>query len=94
MAFLDEIAEYAKIDKSEEDIQSYIDAAETYLTNAGAAKDETNAIYKLAVKLLVTHWHDNRSAVLIGSISKSLEYSLQSIIAQLKYCTASETVTV
>ena len=92
MAFLEEIAEYAKIDQTEEDVQSYIDASEMYLLNAGVAKDETNAIYKLAVKMLVTHWHDNRNAVAIGTISKSLEYSLQSIITQLKYCYPAVTV--
>lgn len=86
MELLDEVKQYLKIDDTEDDIESYISAAECYLTNAGVAKNEDNKLYCLAVKMLVTHWYDNRGVVVVGSISKSLEYSLRSIINQLKYC--------
>lgn len=78
-----EVAEYAKIDITEENVQSYINAAEAYLTNAGVTKDESDAIYKLAVKMLVTLWHDNR--IPSGNVD-TLPYGLPGIISQLKYC--------
>lgn len=83
MAFLEEVAEYAKIDVAEEDIQSYVDAAKAYLTNAGATNDETNALYGLAVKMLVTFWHDNR--IPSGNVD-ALPFGLSGIVTQLKYC--------
>jgi len=33
-----------------------------------------------AVNVLVTHWYENRSAILIGSISKELEFSLNALL--------------
>ena len=55
-----------------------------YLTNAGVIQTD-DALYALAVKLLVAHWYENRQAVIIGQVSKQLEYSLQAILAQLMY---------
>lgn len=83
MTFLDEIAEYAKIDTDEEDVQGFIDSAEMYLLNAGIATDESDSIYKLAVKMLVTFWHDNR--VPSGG-TDAQPFGLAGLIAQLKYC--------
>ena len=85
MALLDETKEYLRIDGTDNDLQitAFISAAESYLTNAGVVKDETNLLYCLAVKMLVSHWYDNREAV--GSAAK-LAYGLASIIEQLKYC--------
>lgn len=37
---------------------------------------------KQAILLLVTHWYENRNAVVIGSISKEMEFSLASLIRQ------------
>ena len=82
MALLEEAKSYCRTD---EDLTSLVSAAEVYLTNAGIAANETNALYCLAVKMLVLHWYDNRGAVTVGTITKTLEYSLQSIISQLKY---------
>lgn len=72
--------------KTDEEITDLIDAAKIYLTNAGAIPNESNKLYCLAVKILVLHWHDNRGAIIVGTITKEIEYSLQSIINQLKYC--------
>lgn len=82
---LDEVKEYLRIDGTDEDteIQGLINAAEAYLTNAGVIKDETKELYKLAVKMLVVNWYENRQP--IGKADK-LAFGLDSIITQLKYC--------
>jgi uncharacterized phage protein (predicted DNA packaging) len=82
---LDEVKEYLRIDGTDEnvEIQGLINAAEAYLTNAGVIKDETNELYKLAVKMLVVNWYENRQP--IGKADK-LAFGLDSIITQLKYC--------
>lgn len=84
---IEETKEFLRIDGNDEDllIQSLLTAAESYLTNAGVTVT-TGALYDLAVKLLVSHWYENREAVLIGNISKTIEFSLSTILTQLKYC--------
>ncbi|CAI3699711.1 conserved hypothetical protein [Clostridium neonatale] len=84
---LDEIKLYLRIDTDDEDelLSSLQLSAEEYLLNAGIEKDYEKQLYKLAVKLLISNWYENRNPVLTGSISKKLEYSLQHIIAQLIY---------
>ena len=81
---LQEIKEYMRIDEDYEDllIQTLITSAETYLSNAGVIVDYENSLYKLAVKMLVLHWYENREV--IGD-AKKLSYSLDSIITQLVY---------
>lgn len=88
MAFLDEVAEYARIETTE--AQTFIDAAETYLTNAGVVKDEANSVYALAVKMLVTFWYDNR--IPSGTVD-AIPFGLSGLIAQLKYCVSEEVTT-
>lgn len=85
---LKEIKEYLRVDFEEDDIllQILIYAAEEYLLNAGIKKDYSKSLYKLAISLLVKHWYDNRDSVAIGSTTKKLEFSLNSILVQLKYC--------
>jgi len=94
MSLIDNVKEFLRIDDNNDGtlIVTLVSAAEIYLTNAGVKKDETNDLYCLAVNMLVSHWYDNRSAVIIGTISKSLEYSLQSILTQLKFCYPTPTV--
>ena len=85
---LEKIKEYLKIDGNDEDItiQTLITSAELYLKNAGVIEDYQNELYDLAIKMLVLHWYENRESVLVGSISKKLEFSLSNIITQLTYC--------
>lgn len=91
---LNEIKLYLRIDGEEEDalLSSLIIAANEYIKNATRPDvDETSELYKTAVKLLISHWYENRGAVLIGSISKSLEFGLQSILIQLSHCGSAAT---
>lgn len=82
---LEELKEWLKIDDDYDDslIGGLQLAAEQYLYNAGVTQDYTNELYKLAIKLLVTHWFENREPT--GKADK-LEFSLSSIISQLRYC--------
>lgn len=81
---LTEIKQYLKVESNEEDmlLMSLQVAAEEYMSNSGVNKDYTKELYKLAIKLLIGHWYDNR--VLVGKTDK-LAFSLDSIIFQLKY---------
>lgn len=85
---LKDIKEFVRVDFEEDDIllQTLIYAAEEYLLNAGIEKDYSKNLYKLAISLLVKHWYDNRDSVVIGSVTKKLEFSLNAILTQLKYC--------
>lgn len=83
---LEELKVFIRVDGEDEDvlISTFKAAAEAYLLNAGIKEDYTNKLYKLAVMLLVSHSYETRLPVLIGSISKNVEYSLQGIILQLQ----------
>jgi uncharacterized phage protein (predicted DNA packaging) len=80
-----EVKTYLRIDGTEDDIllSSLILAAKEYIKNAtGIEIDETKDLHKLAVSLLVAHWHENREV--IGKADK-LAFSLESILFQLQY---------
>ena len=84
---LEEIKNYMRIDEDYDNnlINSLIEAANLYMLNAGV-KNTENDLYRLAIKMLVLHWYENRDIVLIGSISKNLEFTMKNIITQLQYC--------
>ncbi|KQX69234.1 head-tail connector protein [Paenibacillus sp. Root444D2] len=87
---LDELKEYLRLDMDEtgEDtfLSSLIIAAKSYIKTAtGKEVDELNSLHKLALFMLCTHWYENRNTVIIGQPSKTLEYSLQSIMFQIEW---------
>lgn len=82
----EDVKQYSRVDDPDEGqlLESLEIASKMYLKNAGVTTPvNTNELYNLAVKILVTHWYDNREPV--GKADK-LAYSLDSIISQLKYC--------
>lgn len=85
MDLIDETIAYAKVVETKEEIKPIFDAAEMYITNALEQKDikenEKNPLFRLAVKMLFTHWYDNREP--IGKADK-LSYGLDAIISQLQ----------
>lgn len=85
---LEEIKNFIRVDSLEDDILllSLKTSAEEYLANAGVIKDYSKELYKLAIKLLISHWYDNRDVERIGKNISKISYSLDSIITQLKYC--------
>lgn len=81
---LDELKIFIRADGTDEDllIGSLQIAAEIFITNTGVIKDYANELYRLAVKLLVLHWYENREVV--GKADK-LAFSLETIIFSIKY---------
>ena len=85
---LEELKLFLRVDDTEEDtlIQALQIASEEYLANAGILKDYTKELYKLAIKILVGHWYENRH--IDNSYSKDVSkiaYTLDVILVQLKY---------
>lgn len=88
---LDELKLYLRASGTEEDqlITGLQLSAEEYLKNAGVNIDYTRELYKLAIKILVSHWYENRAVQSEKSISK-MSFSLDSIIFSLKYTQSTE----
>lgn len=84
---IEELKLYLRVDTDDEDplIESLQIAAEEYLLNAGVKCSYERRLYGVAVKLIVSNWYENRNPVLVGTISKEIEMSLNCIIPQLKY---------
>lgn len=83
----EEIKLFLRIDDIEEDtlIQGLQLAAEEYLKNAGINKDYTKELYKLSIKILVSHWYENRAVESVVKNVSKVAFSLDNIITQLKY---------
>ena len=83
---LGEIKLFLRVDGTDEDdlISGLQRAAEIYLTNTGVTQDYNNELYKIAIKLLIKHWYDNRETFVDFKTTK-LDFSLESIIFSLKY---------
>jgi uncharacterized phage protein (predicted DNA packaging) len=81
-----------ELDYTAEDtlIQTFIDAAETYLTNMVEVPLETfanNAMAKILCFVLVTDWYENRTfGNELQRVSERVRFTVAGIIAQLKYC--------
>lgn len=79
---LDELKTYVRIDTDEEDeiLHNFQQAAEEYLSNAGAAQDKRSALYQTAVKMFVNSLYENRD--IIGG-KDTLSMLFKTIIGQL-----------
>ena len=84
---LEELKLFLRIDDNEEDnlIQGLQLSAEEYLSNAGIIKDYTKELYKLAIKILISHWYENRFVENVGKNVSKIAFGLDTIILQLKY---------
>ncbi|WP_139894505.1 head-tail connector protein [Bacillus cereus] len=83
---LEEAKKYLRVDGDEEDdlITSFVIAAEIYIKNATSKNvDLKSELAKLAARILIADWHENREAV---GKAEQLAFSLQSILVQLQYC--------
>ncbi len=56
----------------------------TFSTGYGDPEDVPDGI-KLAMLLLVDHWWSNRSAVITGTISKPMEFAVDSLLTPFKW---------
>jgi uncharacterized phage protein (predicted DNA packaging) len=89
---LQEMKEYLRIDGGEDDflISSLILGAEQFLMGTGVpGTSKTLELYAVALKMLVTHWYENREP--FGK-AEELAFTLSNIITQLKYCSYAEEV--
>lgn len=88
---LEEAKKYLRVDGDEEDdlITSFITSAEIYIKNATSKTvDLKSELAKLAARILIAHWYENREAV---GKAEQLAFSLQSILVQLQYCVGDST---
>lgn len=84
MALADDVKTYCNAIDGD-DLSTYISAAEAYLTNAGITAAETNSLYALAVKMLVSSWYDNRTPDPSDkTVNVPQPYGLKGIILQLQ----------
>jgi uncharacterized phiE125 gp8 family phage protein len=56
----------------------------TYVAGYGAAAANVPDVFKIAMRQLILHWYDQRPAVAIGTISKTLELTLSAILSAHK----------
>lgn len=82
---IEDMKQYLRIDDDSDDLllDGLVFAAKNYMSNAGVQEKSENDLYDLSIKLLVSHWYENREVT--GTANK-LAFSLESIIVQLKYC--------
>ncbi|MGH1092464.1 head-tail connector protein [Bacillus mycoides] len=88
---LEEAKAYLRLDGDEEDmlITSLVGVAEQYIKNATRKDvDLDSELAKLAARILISHWYENREAV---GKAEQLAFSLQSILVQLQYCVGDST---
>ena len=88
---LEEAKKYLRVDGNEEDdlIASFVTAAEIYIKNSTSKNVELKSeLAKLAARILISHWYENREAV---GKAEQLAFSLQSILVQLQYCVGDST---
>ncbi|SDY84620.1 head-tail connector protein [Thermoactinomyces sp. DSM 45892] len=78
---------FLKIDHDDEDaiIEGMILAGREFIRNAAGEVNESSELYKLCLKLLVTHWFDNRNIFINGWVNE-VPFSLKAMIYQLQYC--------
>lgn len=85
---LEEMKLYLKVDGNEEDalIEAITLAAKEYIKNAVGVVDKESELYKIVLKLLVSHWFQNREIFVSGRATMAnLSFSVESILYQLKY---------
>ena len=57
----------------------------TWWAGYGASGTDVPAAIRHAMLMLVAFWYDNRSTVLVGSISKQLEFAVESLLSSQKW---------
>ena len=57
----------------------------TWWAGYGASGSDVPRAIRHAMLMLVAHWYENRSTVLVGSISKPLEFAVESLLSSQKW---------
>lgn len=66
-------------------LDDYNAVAVTWWAGYGASGTSVPAAIRHAMLMLVAHWYENRNTVLVGSISKPLEYAVESLLSSQKW---------
>ncbi len=81
---------WLKVDNTADDalIEALVSAAEEYVSHQiNTSHDDLTptrqALFQAAVKMLVTHWYESRTAVVTGTIATELPFAVQSILGIL-----------
>ncbi|WP_371017388.1 head-tail connector protein [Pseudalkalibacillus sp. JSM 102089] len=74
-------------DEEDEMIESFLLVADEYLKSATGFKFETDVPEraKLIIKLLVSHWYDNRAVVAPNIVMNKIHFTVDALIFQLTY---------
>lgn len=57
----------------------------TWWAGYGPSGSDVPAAIRHAMLMLVAHWYENRSTVVVGSISKPLEFAVESLLSSQKW---------
>ena len=90
--FLEEVKPYLRVDGDYDDdvIVPLIKAAQASLVGSGVKKpnedtdEDSKELYGLAMKMLVSHWYENREQEIGGRTQHVITLGVQTIILQLK----------
>ena len=66
-------------------LDDYNAVAVTWWAGYGSSGTSVPAAIRHAMLMLVAHWYENRNTVLVGSISKPLEYAVESLLSSQKW---------
>ena len=66
-------------------LDDYNAVSVTYWAGYGANSSDVPAAIRHAMLMLIAFWYDNRSTVLVGSISKQLEFAVESLLSSQKW---------
>ena len=66
-------------------LDDYNAVAVTWWAGYGSSGTSVPAAIRHAMLMLVAYWYENRSTVLVGSISKQLEFAVESLLSSQKW---------
>ncbi len=66
-------------------LDDYNAVAVTWWAGYGSSGTSVPAAIRHAMLMLVAHWYENRNTVLVGSISKQLEFAVESLLSSQKW---------
>lgn len=66
-------------------LDDYNAVAVTWWAGYGSSGTSVPAAIRHAMLMLVAHWYENRNTVIVGSISKPLEYAVESLLSSQKW---------
>lgn len=72
---------YPQIDEVWPTTRTRQDAVAIEYTCGSTCSSDVSPTIRHAAMLLITHWYENRSALVVGTISKEMEFGIQSLLS-------------